>query len=200
MKNRSLTKIALLNLITLGLYETFWYAQTRNEMVAKYHVKIPSAIYLIAIKLLQFIGLVTVVIILFSTLPSNNRAQEKVHAPTKECLAEYGANVDKAAAAANAPALTSVCKDEVDSYFNAPKDHSDGLVLAAVLIPIASLTLQAFFITRWLLPYAKGVGKVTASTWSRAATSGITALAITLPIGLVSPEILIIQNVFNQVK
>ena len=57
--------MVFLNFITLGLYELYWLTSTRNEMVEKFHAKIPSAAYMVILRgllLVEFIAVVVIVL------------------------------------------------------------------------------------------------------------------------------------------
>lgn len=67
MKHRSLKKMISLNFITLGLYELYWLSSTRNEMVKKFHVQIPSSAYMVILRGLLLVEFISVVVIVFYT-------------------------------------------------------------------------------------------------------------------------------------
>ena len=188
MKKRSLGNIILLSIITLGLYEIYWLASTRNEMVEKYRVKIPSAYYMIVVKGLQFIGAIVVIALILFVIPSQqkkvNLASSNIQKPSANCLPDYAVNTE--------------CKNQIDRYYNQPTNNAPYLYTVALLIVITMIVLEAFYITRWLWPYAKGVGKIT-NRWSRGTAIMLTIPGILLPTAIkdVYP-ILIIQNAFNR--
>jgi hypothetical protein len=189
MKKRSLQKIVLFSIITLGLYEIYWLASTRNEMVRKYRVKIPGAGYMVVVKGLQFIGAITVIAIVLLIIP---RQQDKlIHAqsipkPSANCLSEYNVN--------------SECKNEIDKYYAQPTDNAPYLYMVALLTLILMLAAEGFYLTRWLWPYAKGVGKVTGG-WSKGKAMALTVPGVLLPVAIkdVYP-VLLIQSAFNRVE
>lgn len=181
----------MLSTITLGLYEIYWLAATRNEMVSKYRVKIPHAFYMVAVKAFQFFGAIIVLVLIFSIIPSEEKAvkaafENRPPKPSAECLAEYAQSME--------------CRNEVDSYFDAPKDITPHLYATVSLILITMITSEAFLITRWLLPWARGVNKVTGG-WSRRTTMAVTLPGVLLPTSLTPLYyILIIQHAFNRIR
>ena len=182
MKKRSLFALFLLTVVTLGLYELVWVAQTRNEMVSKFGAKIPSAGYVILVRFLQLAGLIAVVVIVLHAAPSSNRNDQQIldsrSKPAAICYGQYN--------------QSSECRSQIDAYV-APLPF-DALDWAGVALGIifASVLLDLLFMLRWVAAYGLAVQKVTKQT--------VPGLVAVLALGGVVPILgmLHVQNVFNK--
>jgi len=156
-------------------------------MVRKYRVKIPSAYYMILVKGLQFIGAAAVITLILFVAPAEHRVLTRAPSapkPTANCYANYKINVN--------------CKNEIDSYYAQTTDNSPYWYTSALLIIIAMIALEGFYITRWLWPYTKGVSKVTRG-WSRSKVVALTLPGVLIPAPIKDTyPILLIQNSFNK--
>lgn len=177
MKKRSLTIVILLDIMTLGLYEIYWLATTRNEMVAKFHVKIPGTAYIVIMNVLQLLGVAALIVILFFVIPSNNQRGDValMHKPSPECYSQYN--------------QSATCKQQIDNYYVG--DNSASLVLWSLAIIIGLGVLFWFYINNFIRPYLVGVEK--------AIGGQLPLLGIITAILMPVVGILLIQRAFSQI-
>lgn len=176
MKRRSLTTVILLDIVTLGLYEIYWLVATRNEMVSRFRVKIPSGAYVVVANVIQLLGVAALIVILFFAIPPNNRRvdQALTHKPSPECYSRYN--------------QSAVCRQQIDSYYIT--DNSTSLVLWALATIIGLGVLFWVYINNFIRPYLVGVEKVMGG---QLPLPGIMVAIIVPAVGM-----LLIQRAFNR--
>jgi hypothetical protein len=182
MKKRSLSRMTILTIVTLGFYGLVWLAQTREEMITKYKVKIPSIGYAILVKTSLFIGFLVGVAIILYFIPANNRAVDNFEKsriqPSAICFGEYNTN--------------SECRHEIDRYDAQSPDESLQLFGLFLLIIIAMGVIDWFYLSRWVVKYAEATQIVTGQRL--AGTMSVLAVGGVLPfMGMLN-----VQDAFNK--
>ena len=140
MKQRPLVKLAVFNILTLGLYEFRWLALTRKELMAAGDSRIPPIGRLIA---LRATALVVLAVALWSLYPVL-RPYQPAQPPPAACLSRYDAD----------PA----CRQAIDTYYQSDHGLSGLAMFFVCLVLLAGLY---WFSLRWLVPYCEAVGHVT---------------------------------------
>jgi len=184
MQKRSIPRILTITVLTLGVYELFWFVQTRNELVSKFGAKIPSGIWAFMFRLIQLAGFIAVVVIALHAIPnsSKNNQQELSNRikPAAVCYGQYN--------------QSSGCKQQIDSYnASLPLDALDWLVVAFAILLIM-IACWVLFMRNWAVAYALAVQKAT----KRALPASVSVLALG---GLVPVlGIVHLQSVFNETR
>lgn len=189
MKQRSIPKMFLLEIVTLGIYRLYWLIKTRRELMEKTNIKIPSPLYLF-LPLFIFIAAIGFVIAVgFRAAPalvaSNKCMQNKGYPVTTSVnygssssyTVQYSADRDEAQKA---------CDKENNVSASAPALIAN---LAVILAVVLYLPLLAW----WLWNYCEAVEVVTNEKISK--VLGM-VLFLVVPDGI---DILIIQDYFNKV-
>ena len=188
MQNRSLSKMATLNILTLGIYTLFWLSATRQEMVSKFDVQIPRFRRVLLIEGFQVMCIVLVLIGLFLLAPYfSNKASTAPNnpSPSFQCQYDYAAGHQ----------VTNTCKEAVNSYLGttSPKQRYSNYLaytlvgtMAVILIGI----LSTLIIIRWIKHYAAAVAVVTQNKISQ--TRAINYLTLLPTAGM-----LLIQSAYN---
>jgi hypothetical protein len=198
MKKRSLSKLFLLNLFTLGIYELFWLSETRQEMVSKYGVKIPSAKIIVFIVGFQLITCLSAFGVFFLAYNQANKVSSSptVPTPTQQCWLDYAKSNDPQLSASTV--LSQQCRRSVDKFYaDSDKYYADQtrvFRLFAVFYGLGfAALLSVIFYARWCLHYAAGVAVVTGGKLSK--TRAVNYLTLLPP----TIRTLLIQDAFNNV-
>ena len=190
MKKRRLSSIILLDVITLGFYELYWLAKTRNEMASKLRLNVPSALWLILAKTVQ-IGciLFTIYAVLFA-IPANSKRIDNLIRPSPQCFIAYTESRD-AARAGKPSTLSQHCRQQMDNYYF-QSDSTVQLLLVVASLYVLSATLMWLLLKRWFVPYAEAIAKATQQRIN--STQAMLLLtAAPSPLGMI-----FIQRTFNQ--
>jgi hypothetical protein len=194
MEKRSIPRLILLDICTLGFYELAWLAYTRDEMVQKFGVIIPKSLFLVLTWSAQIIGFIGLIVIVLVVIPaSNHRIDTKVR-PSPECFYSYTTSSD--AVRAGEPAIVSPdCRKTVDNYFSSNAgDHGVEFSIAYILGYFLLLLFLPWLVLRkWLLPYCVAVEQVT--------HGALSASRCLLLLGLAPPIVAMcaLQNTFNKI-
>lgn len=78
MKHRSIGKMLLFYIVTLGLYRLYWLAKTRAELIAKTKLKIPSIVFLLIPYILVIVSVSMIVVSAASTTPIDDPSPRTV--------------------------------------------------------------------------------------------------------------------------
>lgn len=166
MKKRSITKILTLNFLTLGFYEVIWIFETRQEMVTKYGVQIPSAKTVGVVYWFQWVAVILALVALGMSINQSNKISTlpPVTPPSKECFIDYvGTNGPNAVPASK---KSTLCKTAFDGYYSASDKRSSEEAkvfwYAGAFFILGFAALSSVFVSvRWLKHYAAGVEVVT---------------------------------------
>lgn len=175
MKKRSLLKVLVLTLITLGLYEFYWLYKTRNEMVREYNVKIPNGWWPIIVNVIQIGCFVFIAYALLFAVPANNRRTANVVRPSAECFVESTQSVDSVANG-GIETVSQDCKNQIAEYFK--RDNSIMLLATTFGLSVISFALLWLILTKWYMPYATSISRITNG---RLDTSSAILLLILVP-------------------
>jgi hypothetical protein len=179
MKKRKISSIILLDIVTLGFYELYWLIKTRNNIVQKFGLNIPSAGWLIIAKTVQILCILFTVYAVFYAIPANNRRIDNLVRPSAECFREYSQTT-----------VSQSCKKQADNYFQT--DNTTKLLLAILGLYMLSFASLWLVLRRWFVPYANAM--------ARATQKKISSISVIMLLGLVPSPIgmLIIQNTINK--
>ncbi len=193
MKYRSLLKLFVFNVLTLGFYEYFWLSQTRQEMIAGYNVTIPHVKHLLLLYFINFAALFIVFLSLFHFIPQYNKQLDAITQPSPQCLIDYSR--DPGQERLGQPATASQhCKQTVDTYYsegdriNQAMTYTIGIMIACLVVTIVS----PIFYARWFSQYSRAVAQVTNGKLSQNNTM---LLFFLIPNSL---SMVLVQNAFNQ--
>jgi hypothetical protein len=189
MQKRSLVKLALLSLLTLGFYEIIWLSETRQEMISKFGVQIPSFRRFLFIMGFQVAAYLSAIILLLVLVPHINHKISTApdnKLPSQQCEIDY---------AANRP-VSQGCKDSVTSYWNttSPKQKYSSYMaytLIGIIAILLSGILSGFGTVRWMKHYAAGVQ---IATYGKLSQFKVNNFLMLLPPTI---RILAIQYAFN---
>ena len=192
MKKRSLFKLFLLNLLTLGFYEYVWLAQTNTEMALRYGVQAPKVRKLLFFGSLSTIFMVSILVIVLYFVPHYNKQLEAIAKPAPQCLvnyAEFSGQISQ-----DIPStLTQDCKQTVNTYYarQASVDKHMQYAIAAGFLSFIITSVASFYYYRWYQQYISAVTQVLGSSFaSRSLLLGMyNAPVVTM---------LVIQNAFNK--
>ena len=185
MKKRSLFKLILYFVLTLGFYELIWLAQTRKELVESYGAKIPRTAYIVATHLVGVvISLLLIHLAFLWLVPADNGPS----AISSDCWSQYilsGAPEDVNSSAT----ISSVCKQEINQFYQNDARQIQQFKEYGLIIVLGLFYILAYL--RWFTYYASAVEKAT-----RGKLSGLITmlLVVLLPYGV---SMLLIQHVFN---
>jgi len=196
MKHRSLPQLISINIVTLGFYELYWLAQTRNEMAVGYGLNMPRTGVLMILKGLQTVIFIGVLLAVFVGIPQGNRQVHNLTKPSPQCFIDYVDSSDRTRAGKSAT-VTEECRSTVDNYYDSSRNGDDYimyslyfLVGAFIVMPLASW----LFMKWWLVPYACAVERVTGNAISA------TAATLLLAVGPPTAAMYAIQSAFNKVE
>lgn len=190
MQNRSLVRLAALSLLTLGFYELIWLSETRQEMVSKFGVQIPSFKRFLFVMGFQISSLLAVIVILFLLVPFLNHkinTSPNNPPPAQQCEIDY---------ASNRP-VSQACRDSVNYYYGtaSPKQRYSNYLsysLIGIVVILLAGILSGFGTVRWMKHYAAGVQT---ATYGKISQTKVNNLLMLLPPTI---RILVIQNAFNK--
>jgi len=190
MQKRSLIGLAVLSLLTFGFYELFWLSETRQQMVSKFGVRIPSFKRFLFVMGFQISSLLVVLAILFLLVPFLNH---KINTSPNNPLPAQQCQIDFAA---NRP-VSQMCRDSVNNYYGttSPKQRYSSYLtdsLIGVMVILLAGILSGFGTVRWLEQYAAGVQT---ATYGKLSQSKVNNFLMLLPPTI---RILVIQNAFNK--
>jgi hypothetical protein len=199
MTYRSIPKLLTLNLLTLGLYEAIWLAQTRNEIVRRYRIILPRSWLLYLYIGLQGILIIAALLVAIFVISANEnqitqKRQQVDPAEQSRCVAEYA--LSQSSVENGGPATVSQhCTDVVNNYLDTTNEdhimHALYFIGAVVIgLPVISL----LFSEKWFWPYARGVERATNGTLS--AKTALNILIAAPPFIRIS----LLQSVFNRTK
>jgi len=177
MKKRSIGKMFLLTIVTLGIYRLYWFIKTRSELMARTKIKIPSPWILIAPALV----LIAIVIAVISSTSNTYSGIGKYD----ECMKDYGYSTSYST---QSSAYTSARKSCLNSS-GIESEPNPLLMIAIYLVALGYVPLAAW----WLWNFCKAIEEVTNEKLS---------FAIALIILLAVPDgidIMIVQDYLNKV-
>lgn len=189
MQNRSLLKLVVYSVLTLGVYGFVWLVQTRRELITATGIRIPRPIYIIATHLLYI-----VIGILFAYLAVLWFSPERSSGPTtisSGCWSQYtlaGAPED----INSSQNISAGCKQEINRFYQSDTEQTSHLKLYGMLFVSILFLIWAYL--KWFTKYATAVEKATNRRLSATTTMIILAF---LPFWL---SMLIIQHAFNSQK
>lgn len=147
-------------LLTLGFYDIFWLARTRNQIVRTYNISLPSHFWLIAGRAVVGVAAICVIAIVLVGIPKVNSYTTDTQPPSGECFYEYGESKDFEARSD----VSQVCQGQVDGYYDQAVRGGNimlGFMIFIITFFICAPILNIFFIKKWLEPYAAAVEKIT---------------------------------------
>lgn len=171
MKQRSLRRIFICNILTLGLYEVYWLSETRKEMITLSGSRIPSVSRFVLFRLIMiaaFLFALWGVHLMSTPRPIRDK-------PDATCYGQYTQD----------PA----CKKEIDNYY-APDNQLLGVKLFFASLIV--LAVVSWLTLKWLVPYCEAIERVTDG---RNATNNALFLLLMYSFGF---GMLAIQRRFNQ--
>ena len=190
MKNRSLGKLAVYFLVSLGVYELFWFAQTRQEMMALTDVRIPRVRWIVVLRLFNIIGLVVAVWAILSLSSSGNQGVISTTCWRAYMLSTASEDVKQDFAnAGGSTAYTPACQKEVANSNRVDRDQE--IYVSTIIVMLVGLCGATLIFCRWLNYYTAAVAKVTRGKLSH--TQAMFYLGM-LPNGV---GMLLVQDTFN---
>lgn len=159
MDKRSPTKLLILSIATLGFYQLKWVHDTKDEMVAKFGIQIPSFRIVLWVQAFNMLSLSVVILILLWGIPHINA---KIASAPEPAAPSFQCQYDQAAGRP----VSQDCKNSIDTYYGktSPKMRYQsylGYTLVGVMALIIINVLSALIIVRWLKYYAAGVSTLT---------------------------------------
>jgi hypothetical protein len=154
MKYRSPIRVVLLSCLTLGLYDLYWLARTRNELVKTVGARLPGNHWLM---LLGSVKIACAALLVWSVYILYIAPAPPV--VTAECQRQYTLSLSESSVERPEYPYTTACKEQIALRDITP-DHrliAFGLLPLVALVGLASLS----FFYRWLIPY---VGAAQAAT------------------------------------
>ncbi len=171
MKHRSLPKMFLLTIFTLGIYRLYWFAKTRKEMMDLKPVKIPSVFYLVLPLIVVFISSF-IYFFAFAIATSQTNCEY-----TTSSVVSYRQD--------------SWSSDDAEKTCTSEANNS---TIAATILFVGSIVFVLPMTAWWLWHYSKAVEQITDGK-----TSFPLAMLVlyVVPDGI---DILIVQDAFNKLK
>lgn len=185
MKKRSLSKMFLYTILSLGIYELVWLYQTRAELQKFSTVRIPSIRWLVLLNAMRFAAIVAG-IVLAILLIQTNRSEPKV---SLTCWREWGLSM--APETSGQVTLSAACRDLVERS-NALTDRED-MLIKSYLAVVALLLISSVGYPRWLRNYALAAQQVTRGKLSQ--TSTMLNLTFASVYGMIA-----VQDIFNRTE
>lgn len=186
MQKRSLPKLILYFVLTLGIYELIWIVQTRKELIALTGVNIPKALYIVATRVLGIIISLLLIYLVFVWLGPNSSSQPS--SISSGCWSQYtiaGAPQD----VNSSTAISATCKQEITQYYQSDAEQTNQYKLYGLVIVLGIFFLWAYL--QWFKYYAVATEKATNGRLSSVTTMLIIGF---LPYGI---SMLVIQDAFN---
>lgn len=177
MKKRSLIKMLILSIVTLGIYNLYWLIVTRRELNSKTDAKIPTIWIIIAPIIVILIGY----IFLFGSILTSKSTTSSSTSSSSSFSYNYSTNFSSTNSSSTTGSQTTNL-------------NSSKLGISFVIgIGLTSIGFIAAFVLAgvWFFKYSKGVEKYTSGKMSTA----VTFLLLWL-VHLIG--VLLVQNVFNE--
>ncbi len=181
MKQRSIPKMFLLEIVTLGIYRLYWFIKTRRELMERTKVKIPSPLFLLIP--------LAIVIAAFGFLIASSVRSYSTNGINK-CIQDRGYN-----ASISSSSLTSqvnFADNQAERQCIRNNTASGASVVANIVVFVAIIAYLPL-LAWWVWHYCEAVEIVTNEKVSR--VLGM-VLFLVVPDGI---DILIIQDYFNKV-
>lgn len=191
MKQRSIPKMFLLEVVTLGLYRLYWFIKTRKELMERTKVSIPSPAFLAAPILLLLAG----VVIFVASLAGSSDQINKYDA----CMANKGFpastsstsySTSYSASTISQDSARKAAQKQCDKEVPVPFKNNVLPVIIFYAVLFAYMPLTAW----WFWHYCLAVEKATGEKVSR--MLGMILLLV-VPDGI---DILILQDYYNKVR
>jgi hypothetical protein len=195
MTRRSLTRLFIVNLLTLGFYEYVWLSQTRQEMVSKYNASIPRIKWLLLLYFLQLVALIGILFAVVHFIPRYNQQLDAITRPSPQCIIDYAKNSDEVRQG-QAASVSQSCKQSVDNYYSQTDkvDRRMNYAVGAMIVCVVFIIINPVFYARWFSYYSRAVEQVTGGKISQ--NLAMLLFFFTPP----SLGMVLIQNTFNQLS
>ncbi len=189
MKQRSIPKMFLLEIVTLGIYRLYWLIRTRRELMEKTNIKIPSPLFLF-LPLGIFVAAISFVIsVAIGAAPAIEAANK--------CMEAKGYSVNTSVSTGSSSSYTVQYSPERDAAQKVCNNENNVSVNGPALIANLVVVLAAFLylplLAWWIWNYCEAVEVVTNEKISK--ILGM-VLFLVVPDGI---DILIVQDYFNKV-
>ena len=146
MKHRSPTRVLVLSLLTLSLYDLYWFAATSRELARVTSKKLWSANWNILFAATRLFALLALVWAMHVLVFSNSIA-----APSVECQQQQRYNIT---ISATQYPLSDSCRQAIANYVDHQNRQADAWKLLAVAFVIG-IGVNILLFQNWLIPYVK---------------------------------------------
>lgn len=169
MRFRSPTRVLLLSLFTLGIYDLIWVMQNERDMKTR-GVNTPKTIYFVFLRLATMVWLVFVLSLAWSWLFVDGPNLEI----SKTCRSEYIVNQDQGTSA-NDPISQKCEADVADS--NVAEEYQQQQLRQAIILIVTGAILS-YATSKWLRAYAKAIAVASKTQLS---STAIALLLMSIP-------------------
>lgn len=183
--------LIILSIVTLDFYKLKWLKDTKDEMVTKFGIEVPSFKIVLWVEAFNIISLAVIILTLLVGVPHINA---KIASAPENTSPSFQCQYDQAAGRPVSPE----CQNSLNAYYGqtSPKQkYQSDLIytLLGIMALIIVNVLSVLMVVKWIKHYAAGVSALTKGAISQ--SKAINYLTL-LPYG---SGIAILQRAYNQI-